>query len=66
MAIVSERVNEGERGERRGEERVKEEFKRQKIRDKLEEGDEVEHRRWEGENKGKMKKTAENDRMVTR
>lgn len=45
---------------------VREEFKRQKIRDKLEEGDEVEHRRWEGENKGKMRKTAENDRTVRR
>lgn len=45
---------------------MREEFKRQKIRDKLEEGNELEHRRWEGENKGKMRKTAENDRIVRR
>lgn len=47
---------------------MKEEFKRQKIRDKLEEVDEVEHRRWKEkrENKGKMRKTAENDRTVRR
>lgn len=57
MAIVSERVNEGE--SERG-------VKESEVRDKLEEGDEVEHRRWEGENKGKMRKTAENDRTARR